>query len=62
MSLDDISPALCDVKGCPQPRSGEILEVPIGRYRPMFVRVAPCASHERRLLDFGAGYLSLETP
>jgi hypothetical protein len=40
---------LCDVRGCQEPQSGEILEMEVEGWPPCFVRVEVCTGHRDRL-------------
>jgi hypothetical protein len=40
---------LCDVRGCQEPQSGEILELAVEGWPPCWVRVDVCVGHKDRL-------------
>lgn len=42
-------PALCDVRGCQEPQSGEVLELEVEGSPPCWVRVDVCSGHKGRL-------------
>lgn len=50
MPVDDTILTMCDVKGCHEPQSGEVLELELEGEPPCWVRVRPCASHRERMV------------
>lgn len=40
---------LCDVRGCQEPQSGEILEMQVEGEPPCWVRVDVCTGHKARM-------------
>ena len=51
MTVDDtILAAMCDVRGCHEPQSGEVLELELEGEPECWVRVRPCVSHRERMV------------